>query len=88
MLVEHEIYSLSQYKREKYGKFWRAKTYLLIISPSAYSEWVGGKMVIMIKQMLDNNIISEGDVEYYLEKLEYEFLYSKRMQQRKRGDRQ
>ena len=45
MFVVFPGYSVEQYKKEKYGKFWRLKTIFVIISPSAYTAWAGRKMM-------------------------------------------
>jgi hypothetical protein len=45
MFVVFPGYPVEQYKKEKYGKYWRIKTIFVIISPSAYAAWAGGKMV-------------------------------------------
>lgn len=44
-MIEYGDYPLKQYKREVYGKYWWFKTFFIIISPSAYSAWVGNKRV-------------------------------------------
>lgn len=39
-MIEFADYPLNQYRREKYGRWWRIKSFFMIESPSAYTRWV------------------------------------------------
>lgn len=38
-MIEFIDYPVDQYKRQKFGRFWRIKALFIIISPSAYTRW-------------------------------------------------